>query len=144
MPPYLSDAWVAALDDIARNHRGLAEATAGTHLVLEQVVILGGDATDTSSETSAGGEAPAPTGEVRWHVLVDDGSVRFRSGAAPSPTVRFTTDEAMARAITEGRCSATEAFMNGRLRVGGDTTALVRYHDLFSGLADVFAAVTVD
>jgi len=38
VPSYLSDEWLAALDAAARNHAGLAAATAGVHLVLEQVV----------------------------------------------------------------------------------------------------------
>lgn len=126
MPSYLSEEWIAALDDAARSNAALASATAGVHLVLEQVVTASG-----------------PTGDddVRWHVVVDDGSVRFLTGPAAEPTVRFTTDAATARAITDGALSATEAFMDGRLRVGGDTTALVTHQALFAGLGDVFAAV---
>jgi len=140
VPPYLSDAWIAALDEAAHSHRGLARTTAGTHLVLEQVVtIAGGD-----DPTPPAGGVDGGDGEVRWHVVVDDGSVRFVPGPAEDPTVRFTTDAATARAITDGSLSPTEAFMAGGLRVGGDTTALVRHHALFEGLGDVFAAVDID
>lgn len=132
MPIYLSDAWVTALDETARAHPGLSGATAGVHLVIEQVVtgVTGGGATGD--------------GEVRWHVVVDDGSVRFVWGPADDPTVRFTTDAHTARAVTEGQLSATEAFTSGRLRVGGDAAALVAHHDIFDGLNDVFAAVPLD
>ena len=145
MPAYLSDAWIAALDEAARAHEGLSEATAGTHLVLEQVVTLAaGDADTGSAEGGVRRSDAADAGEVRWHVVVDDGSVRFAPGPALDPTVRFTTDADTARAITDGELSATEAFMAGRLRVGGDTTALVRHHALLDGLGDVFAAVDLD
>lgn len=139
MPSYLSDAWVTALDEAARASGSLAEATAGVHLVLEQVVTSV-PVTDRTDEP----DAVRGAAEVRWHVVVDDGTVRFHWGAATEPTVRFTTDAMTARAITDGRRSATEAFMAGELRVGGDTTALVVYHELFSGLGDLFAAVPVD
>jgi predicted lipid carrier protein YhbT len=144
VPVYLSDAWIAALDAAARSHPGLADATAGVRVVIEQVVTDsggdgGGDDGDGGSSTDAG-----RSDEVRWHVVVDDGSVRFVPGPAADPTVRFTADAATARAITDGRLSSAEAFMAGRLRVGGDTTALVRHHALFDELGDVFAAVDVD
>lgn len=141
MPVYLSDAWIAALDAAARSHPGLADATAavGHDLFDHHPDTGGGDDGDGGSSTDAG-----RSDEVRWHVVVDDGSVRFVPGPAADPTVRFTADAATARAITDGRLSSAEAFMAGRLRVGGDTTALVRHHALFDELGDVFAAVDVD
>ena len=142
MPSYLSDEWLAALDAAARNHAGLAAATAGVHLVLEQVVTS--DTADPDLDTDPGGSAGGGGTAVCWHVVVDDGSVRFVGGPAPAPTVRFTADAVTARAVTDGALSATEAFMTGRLRVGGDTTALVEHHALLEGLGDVFAAVGVD
>lgn len=145
MPAYLSDAWIAALDEAARSHRRLADAAAGVHLVLEQVVLpTAADTADDPGDAAAGGDDTADEGGIRWHVVVNDGSVRFVPGPAVDPTVRFTTDADTARAITDGRLSATEAFMAGRLRVGGDTTALVHHHSLLDGLGDVFAAVDPD
>jgi len=126
---YLSEQWIAELDDAARSHRGLAEATSTVALVIEQVVEPGGDAT---------------AGDVRWHVVIDHGTVRFVPGAATDPTVRFTTDEVTARAISTGITTAQGAFMRGRLRVGGDTSALLANHDVLAGLGDVFAAVPID
>lgn len=143
MPAYLSDDWVAALDAAARSHPGLAAAAAGVHLVLEQVVTINDGAAPPSSASHSSGEVPGPR-EVRWHVVIDDGSVRFVWGPAPQPTVRFTTDAPTASAITSGGMSATEAFMAGRLRVGGDTTVLVAHHALLAGIGDVFAAVVTE
>lgn len=145
MPTYLSDAWIAALNEAAGAHPGLATATAGVQLVLEQVVTP--DEERSGHDGSIDGDPTSATttsGVVRWHLVVDDGSVHFVVGPATDPTVRFTTDAATARAITEGRLAATEAFMAGRLRVGGDTTALVEHHALFAGLGEVFAAVHAD
>jgi len=126
---YLSPQWIDALDDAASQTPALADATAGVALVIEQVVAT-------------------VDGEVVWHVAINDGTVRFIAGAAPdtgdAPVVRFTTDETTARAITDGALTAQEAFVRGRLQVGGDTTALVTHHGALAGLGDVFAAVHVD
>lgn len=159
MPRYLSDQWIAELDEAARSHAGLADATRSIALVIEQVVERLNEqapdpSTDTSSRAQTGTSSSAPTGtstgvpsgsaEVRWHVVIDHGTVRFVAGPATDPTVRFTTDEATARAISTGAATAQGAFMHGRLRVGGDTGALIAHHDVLAGLGDVFAAVPID
>jgi predicted lipid carrier protein YhbT len=128
MPAHLSPAWLAALDAAVTSHAPLAEATRGVQLVIEQVV------TDDDST-------------VQWHVAFDDGSVRVVPGAAPegaAPLVRFTTDQVTARAVATGTMTAQAAFMEGRLRVGGDTTALLAHHDLLTEVGDVFASVPLD
>jgi hypothetical protein len=128
MASYLSDQWIAELDAAARAHGGLAEATSDISLTIEQVV----------EPVTGGGH------EVRWHVVIDHGMVRFVSGAAESPTIRFTTDAATARAVSTGATTAQGAFMRGTLRVGGDTGALIAHHDVLAGLGDVFDAVPID
>ena len=134
MARYLSDEWIAELDAAARSHSGLTEATSALRLVIEQVVETGVAVTDTD----------ATSGEVRWHVAIDHGTVRFVAGPAPDPTVRFTTDEVTARAISTGTVTAQGAFMRGILRVGGDTSALIEHHSVLAGLGDVFAAMPID
>jgi hypothetical protein len=127
MARYLSDQWIAELDAAARVHSGLAKATSDISLTIEQVV-----------EPVTGGEP------VRWHVVIDHGTVRFVSGAAESPTIRFTTDATTARAVSTGATTAQGAFMRGTLRVGGDTGALIAHHDVLAGIGDVFDAVPID
>ena len=155
MARYLSDQWIAELDEAARSHAGLADATGSIALVIEQVVERldeqapdpnAGTSPRASTGTSTGVPTGVPTGsaEVRWHVVIDHGTVRFVAGPATDPTVRFTTDEATARAISTGAATAQGAFMHGRLRVGGDTGALIAHHDVLAGLGDVFAAVPID
>jgi hypothetical protein len=145
MPAHLSDAWLAALDDAAQSHEGLAAATAGVHLVIEQVIVDRplDDASGSGSHDHA----------VVWHVAIHDGTVHVVPGPAAAspgvddgttPLVRFTTDRDTARAVAEGTATAQGAFMAGRLRVGGDTTALVTHNDLLRGLGDIFADVTLD
>jgi hypothetical protein len=138
MPVHLSPEWLAALDEAVRSHAGLAAATTGVHLVIEQVVT---------------GEPGDEQADIVWHVAMHDGTVRVVPGPAPVkgeasgqpvPLVRFTTDRATAQAVANGALAAQEAFMGGSLRVGGDTTALVEHHELLDGLGDVFAGVATN
>jgi hypothetical protein len=162
MPAHLSDAWIGALDEAVRSHDGLAAATAGVHLVIEQVVVDGPVDATTMSLPDEGvhppGRSAAGAGDgadvVVWHVAIHDGTVRVVPGPAvpadggadadATPLVRFTTDRDTARAVVEGTTTAQGAFMAGHLRVGGDTTALVTHNALLAGLGDIFANVTVD
>jgi putative sterol carrier protein len=109
---------------------GLKEATADVALTLEQVVT------------------EAPTGTVRWHIVIDHGSIELVEGPAEAPGLRFTTDYATASAIASGSASAQWAFTAGRLRVGGDVSMLVTHQrtlaSLDDALADVRAETTYD
>jgi hypothetical protein len=71
----------------------------------------------------------APGGEVRYHVRVAHRVVSIGRGQAPDPDVTFTEDYATAAAIARGELRASAALMAGRIRVGGDMTALTS-HDL--------------
>lgn len=117
MVRYLSPAWLAAADEAARQLTVPPDAD----LVVEHHVT--GD----------------PDGEVVYHVRVAEGEVRFVVGPAPASPVRFTVDVATATAIATGRLSAQRAFMDGHLRVGGDTATLLRHREVLDGLDDVLA-----
>ena len=123
MAAYLSPAWLTALQDAADASPSLRDATAGVHLVVQQVIT--------------GGAA----GDVAYHVVVDDGSTTVRSGRADEPTVTFTQDHATAVAVTRGELSAQTAFMAGHMRIRGDLRALVAQQDALLRVDDVFASV---
>ena len=143
MVAHLSDEWLSELDRLAQADDRLRQATAGVRLVLEQVVTPTDDLAG-GSRPAEGSGLPEMSEAVVWQVVVDDGDVRFHRGRVASATVRFTTDRATARSIASGTTTTQQAFMSGRLRVGGDTTAIVEHHDVLAGLGDVFAAVTLD
>lgn len=117
------------MDERVRNDPALAHATEGHSLVIEQVV--------TADDLT--GEAPLTVGH--WHIVIEDGSVRFVPGApAGAATVRFTVNASTAGRITSGELSPREAFMEGRLRLGGDTAALASRGDLLAVVSEVFSA----
>ncbi len=76
---------------------------------------------------------------VQFHVVVADGTIRVRSGAAPEATVRFRQDASTAWSVASGEGSAQRAFMSGDLRVGGDLRALLDHAEVLAAIGDVFA-----
>lgn len=132
---YLSAEWMDAAASALAGDTGLKEATADVVLTLEQVV--------TGVPGGHGGPGEGK-GEVRWHVQIDRGSVALVAGPAEAFDVRFTTDYATAAAIASGATGAQQAFAEGRLRVGGDVTALGRNQRAFAAVTDALAAVRAD
>jgi predicted lipid carrier protein YhbT len=121
---FLSDEWVAALDAALTRDPELADRVADARLVVQYVV-------------EADDAAPARC----YHLAIADGAVRARSGPAPDPSVVFTTDRVTAAAIAAGRERAQVAFMAGRLRLGGDVTALLVNRELLARLDDLTGTV---
>lgn len=152
---YLSTEWMDAArhaldadaDDEARH-----AALAGVALTVEQVVVPstdmpsadGGPSTDVPSADGgpSTGMPSADGGEpVRWHVTIADGRAALVPGAADHPDLRFTTDYATAAAIAAGTLSAQRAFVEGRLRVGGDLALLIAHQRAIAAVDDVLAPV---
>jgi hypothetical protein len=119
---YLSPAWFDAASDALAGDPGLAAATAGIDLTLEQVVTR------------------APEGTVTWHLVIGDG-VRLVPGPAQRPDLRFTTAFPTAAAIAAGELAAPIAFIRGELRVGGDLGLLTTHQRVLAGVHDVLAEV---
>jgi hypothetical protein len=115
---FLTDQWFDELDVAAR----AAEVPAGPALVVQQIVADGPD-----------GE------EVAWALVLDSGRVRLERGRAAAPDVTFTQDRATAEAIHRGDLSAQVAFMQGRLRLGGDLRAVIDRAVELAAVEDLFA-----
>jgi hypothetical protein len=120
---YLSPDWLDAARRAVADDASIGRATAGVRLTVEHVAIDG------------------PGGTVRWHIAIDDGDVRLAEGPAVEPDLRFTTDYATASQIATGSLGAQRAFVEGRLRVGGDLTLLIRHHKALSTVDDALAGV---
>lgn len=113
---FLTDAWIESLD-VA----GAAADLAPELDVIVQQVVIDGDL------------------EVAYVVRVGEGRVRVTSGRDDAAHVSFTQDRATAAAIARGEVAAQVAFMDGRLRVGGDLRGLLRHAAALAALDDVFA-----
>ncbi|MCU0311077.1 MAG: SCP2 sterol-binding domain-containing protein [Acidimicrobiales bacterium] len=115
---YLSPEWLEAAAGAIADDEALQRLAPDTPFVLQHQVT---------------GEEP-----VTWHVVFGDG-VTLRTGAADRPDVTFRCDPTTARRIHDGEESAQQAFMEGRLTLGGDPDALLAHHDLLSSLTDTLA-----
>ena len=71
-------------------------------------------------------------GDRRYYVVVDGDDVSVHEGEAEAPTLTFTSDRETADAVRDGTLSAQAAFMAGRLRIGGDLSALGEAADAVS------------
>jgi hypothetical protein len=126
MVRFLSPEWIEALGRAARQvHIAVADGT-DTSIVVEQTV------TDPASTS------------VTYQLAVDHGAATVVAGRMLEPSVTLRTDRSTAEAIARGELSAQEAFVQGRLRVGGDVRALVRHAATLAQLDDCFAAVRHD
>lgn len=123
MPRFASPEWIAALDAAARadgSLRGIVDAP----MALAQVVDGEGDAA--------------------WTLRLDPDGASVVPGRADDAAATITGDAATVAAIARGEESAQEAFLDGRLRLGGDIDALLAHAGALAALGDVFAAVRAD
>jgi hypothetical protein len=123
---YLSPAWLDAAAALVAADPGLAAAARAHRLVVEYTV-----------------EAPAgsPDGAVTYHLRLADGAAALVVGGAPDADVRFRCDRTTAAAVATGALGAQRAFMEGRLRIGGDVRTIVEAQAALAGLTDVLAAI---
>jgi len=118
---YLSEAWVAALDEVATGHRGLQAAAVGTTLVVEYRVAS---------------DPPA-----LWHITLNQGEVRVKAGPADEPNAWFEARPAAARALFDGSLDPLRAVIDGDLSIGGDPRRLLDHREILDGIGDIFAGV---
>lgn len=123
MADYLSPKWLDDLNGAARSDDGLRAATAGAHVVIQQVVTDG------------------PAGDVRYWVRVDDGSVEVGPGDAERPDAVVTQSYDTAVAVSRGDLAVEDALLAGRARLTGDVGLLVRNQAALLGVAAALGAV---
>jgi putative sterol carrier protein len=123
MVRFLSEEWIQALDRSARQVDVTLGAATDSPIVVEQTV--------THPSAAA----------VTYQLAIDHGSATVVAGPVHDPTVTLRTDRATAEAIARGTLSAQQAFVQGRLRVGGDVRALVRHAPALAQLDEGFAIV---
>jgi hypothetical protein len=123
---YLSPEWMDAVRQALAGDVELQAATAGMTLTIEQVV------------------ADGPAGTVRWHLVIDGGQVALVDGPAERPDLRFSAAYATACQIASGDLGAQRAFVEGRLRVGGDLSVLLRHQRTLASVDDALAKVRAE
>lgn len=139
---YLSPQWIDAARQALTADEALPTALVGVTLTIEQVVADVPSARRDAGPAGTNGAASGlPVGTARWHVAITDGRVTLAAGAAPEPDLRFTTTYGTAAQVASGALSAQRAFVEGRLRVGGDLSLLITHQRAFAAIDDALAAV---
>ena len=119
MVRFLTPEWIEALDAAARE----AAVPPDVRLTIQQVV------------TDDGG------GDVRYHLVIDDGRLRVHPGEAAAADVTLVQSRSVAAALSRGELNAQQALEAGRLKLRGDIGHLAREGKALSAVEDVFAAV---
>ena len=120
---YLGPEWMDAARRAVAADGTLPAALAGITVTVEQVVEGGRD------------------GTVVWHIDVRDGEVTLAPGPAGDPDLRFTADYETAAQIASGALAAQRAFVEGRLRVGGDLSLLTTHQRALASVGDALAGI---
>jgi putative sterol carrier protein len=118
---FLSDDWLDELTRALAGSAALAEAAVGVELTVQQVV--------TGDDGAA------------WWIRLSGGQVSTGAGHAGAADVTLTTDRVTAVALARGELAAQDAFAAGRLRVGGDITAIIRHGAALASIDDAVADV---
>lgn len=122
MVAFLSDEWIAELGAAAHK----VEGPEGVDLTVQQVVV----AEDGT--------------RVEYAIRIADGAISVVPGRTEAADVTITQDRTTAERIARGQLSAQTAFMDGRLRIGGDLRSIVGRALGIAQLEDVFAAARPD
>ena len=123
MARFLSPEWFDDVNAAAASDDVSAAVTPGLRLVVQQIVTDG------------------PDGEVRYAVRIEDGKVAVVPGDAGDPDVTVTEDHATATSVARGDLAAPVAFMTGRIRVSGDTRALLTAQPALHRIDAMFASL---
>ncbi len=117
---YLTPEWVEALDTTASASPSLTKVATGLDLGVTQVVR------DT------------PNGTFIYHLIIDEGRVRFGVGPAHDEHARFEQSYRTAVQVATGKLAAQEAFVKGKVTLTGDHNKIIEAQPLFSALESVF------
>ena len=123
---YLSPDWIDAAGRALAADDRLGAALVGVTLTVEQVVTGG------------------PDGPVTWHLAIADGKVALAAGPAPRADVRLSTDYPTAAGVAACDLAAQRAFVEGRLRIGGDLSLLIAHQRALAAVDDALAPVRAE
>jgi len=126
---FLSEAWFETLAAALKSLHANASATGGSGLALGQIV------TEVPVQTALAG---VQDGEVRYTIVLrQDGSASLVRGSTEEADVVLVENWSTAEAVASGTSSVSDMLSAGRIKLRGDTRALVAAGDLIADIAPV-------
>ncbi|MGB6059040.1 MAG: SCP2 sterol-binding domain-containing protein [Microthrixaceae bacterium] len=122
MVQYLSDEWFEQ-----------AGATISSSEVLQAAATASEDVTIQYEVTGS------PSGKRTYTIWLRDGAAGMDLGVSKDAQVTFGLDYPTAVQVAKGELSAQAAFMQGKMKLGGDVGVLIRAHAAIDNLNDVLA-----
>lgn len=126
MVRYLSDEWMERAATALAEHPPLGGEAADVDLTVAYEVTGSAD------------------GKRVYALRLSDGRLSLEEGPHPDAQVSFALDYDTAAAISRGELSAQAAFMQGRLKLGGDVMVLVRDAGALDALGDALGGLRSD
>jgi putative sterol carrier protein len=117
---YLSPEWFAQVN---ASLAASAAPDGDVHVVVQQLVTGG------------------PEGDVAFALTVDGGEVRFQPGAVERADATISEDYDTAAALYRGEVDLRDAFLDGRVKVRGNMSALITHQHVLVGIAPLADAV---
>lgn len=123
---FLSAEWVAAVEHAMNSSVDFTNAAAGNNARLQQVV------TDS------------PEGEdTRYYFVLEEGSAQLGLGELVDPDATITQSYSTAVAINERELPIIGAFMQGQLKVTGNTMKLLQLGGVVGAMVQAISSVDV-
>ncbi|MGB3409568.1 MAG: SCP2 sterol-binding domain-containing protein [Microthrixaceae bacterium] len=119
---YLSDEWFQQAGAAISASEALRAAATASEDVTIQYEVTG-----------------APSGKQAYTIWLRDGAAGLDVGASKGAEVTFALDYPTAVQVAKGELSAQAAFMQGKMKLGGDVGVLIRAHAAIDSLSDVLA-----
>jgi putative sterol carrier protein len=123
---FLSQEWADALTAALNSSEDFAAAAARHETRIQQIVTGG------------------PGGDARYYFTVDHGVAQIGLGEAEGAEATISQSYETAVAISKREIAPQEAFMQGKLRVGGNLMKLLALQEVLSALGKAVDTLDVD
>ena len=86
----------------------------------------------------------APEGEIRYYFALEDGDASIALGELTNPDATVEQSYDTAVAISRGEIGASQAFMQGKLKISGNMMKLMQLQGVLGAMPAAVKSVSVD
>jgi putative sterol carrier protein len=123
--PFLSPEWADALKEQLNANEAFAQASAGQHASIQQVISH-------------------DDGETRYWITIDDGAIDMGVGDVAEPDATITESYDTAVQLAKNELSAVVAFMTGKIKIAGNMGLMLSLQGALGQLPAAMAAIDVE